>query len=190
MDPTSDILDEVDRLQRRDRQVRALWLGEHEMASPIDLTAALLDAVGVFERDIVPYMLIGGLAVAVHARSPRATIDVDFAVRSDVDRAALAKRLSEAGFQLKGTHAHTVNLVHRSGAPVQLAFDPAFDAAIGRAQPGTSHGRSFRLVTREDLIALKERAAHDPKRRRSKALRDQADVELLRGDVPDPDEGW
>src|SRR2546425_7010210 len=36
----------------------------------------------------------------------------------------------------------------------------------------------------------KERAAADPARRRSKALRDRADVELLRGDVPDPDEGW
>lgn len=32
--------------------------------------------------------------------------------------------------------------------------------------------------------------AFDPARRRSKALRDQADVEMLRGDVPDPDEGW
>ncbi|MBI1734154.1 MAG: hypothetical protein HYR51_03175 [Candidatus Rokubacteria bacterium] len=38
--------------------------------------------------------------------------------------------------------------------------------------------------------AMKERAAADPARRRSQALRDQADVELLRGDVPDPDEGW
>src|SRR2546422_10161901 len=33
-------------------------------------------------------------------------------------------------------------------------------------------------------------AAADPAQRRSKALRDRADVELLRGDVPDPDEGW
>lgn len=37
---------------------------------------------------------------------------------------------------------------------------------------------------------MKQRAAEDPKRRRSKKLRDEADVELLRGDVPDPDEGW
>ena len=38
--------------------------------------------------------------------------------------------------------------------------------------------------------ATMERAASDPARRRSKALRDRADVELVRGDVPDPDEGW
>jgi len=37
---------------------------------------------------------------------------------------------------------------------------------------------------------MKERAAADPARRRSLALRDRADVNLLRGDVPDPDEGW
>jgi len=33
------------------------------------------------------------------------------------------------------------------------------------------------------------RAAAEPARRRSQALRDQADAALLRGDVPDPDEG-
>lgn len=38
--------------------------------------------------------------------------------------------------------------------------------------------------------SLKKRAAADPKRRRSKALRDQADVALLEGDLPEPDEGW
>jgi len=47
-----------------------------------------------------------------------------------------------------------------------------------------------RIVRKADLIAMKERAAADPSRLRSKTLRDRADVELLRGDVPDPDEGW
>jgi hypothetical protein len=46
------------------------------------------------------------------------------------------------------------------------------------------------VVTTEDLIVMKERAAADPARRRSKTLRDQADIALLRGDVPRPDEGW
>jgi len=46
------------------------------------------------------------------------------------------------------------------------------------------------VVTKEDLIVMKRRAAADPSRRRSKALRDLADVALLEGDVPEPDEGW
>ena len=160
------------------------------MQPPAELAAALRDAVEVLERGAVPYMLIGGLAVAIHSAMPRATIDVDLAVRSDVPRDPLVGAFVTAGFQVKGTHAHTVNLVHRSGAPVQLAFDAAFDAPIERAMHGVSHGRSFRLVTRADLIALKERASRDPGQRKSKALRDQADVEQLREGAPEPDEGW
>jgi hypothetical protein len=45
-------------------------------------------------------------------------------------------------------------------------------------------------ITTADLIVMRQRAAADPARRRSKALREQADIELVRGDVRDPDEGW
>jgi len=69
-------------------------------------------------------------------------------------------------------------------------FDPAFDPMIERASAMAAGDRTVRVVTTEDLIAMKERAAADPARRRSKALRDLADAALLRGDVPDPDEGW
>ena len=61
---------------------------------------------------------------------------------------------------------------------------------IDRAEPIAMGGTSIGVVTTPDLITMKERAAADPASRRSKALRDQADVALLRGDVPDPDEGW
>jgi hypothetical protein len=37
---------------------------------------------------------------------------------------------------------------------------------------------------------MKERAAASPRRRASKALRDRADIALLRGDIPNEDEGW
>jgi hypothetical protein len=37
---------------------------------------------------------------------------------------------------------------------------------------------------------MKRRAAEDPARRKSKRLRDAADVELLLGDIDGPDEGW
>ena len=61
---------------------------------------------------------------------------------------------------------------------------------VGRAETFTVSGHVLRIVTKSDLIAMKQRAAADPARRKSKALRDRADVELLLGDVPDPDEGW
>jgi hypothetical protein len=67
---------------------------------------------------------------------------------------------------------------------------PLFDAMIDRAELMDLDGIGVCVVTTDDLIKMKEMAAADPGRRRSKALRDQADIELLRGDVPQPDEGW
>ena len=46
------------------------------------------------------------------------------------------------------------------------------------------------VVTKLDLITMKRLAAQDPARSRSKALRDQADIALLEGDVSDENEGW
>src|SRR5216117_174912 len=58
-------------------------------------------------------------------------------------------------------------------------------AAIGAPHAlvgGVARGRPLRdvpIVRKDDLIAMKERAAADPARRRSLALRDRADVDLL-----------
>jgi len=41
-----------------------------------------------------------------------------------------------------------------------------------------------------DPADLRAIAQVSRRERRSKALRDAADAALLRGDVPDPDEGW
>jgi hypothetical protein len=61
---------------------------------------------------------------------------------------------------------------------------------IERAEAMSLGDLVLRVVTKEDLLRMKRRAAADPARRRSKALRDRADIALLEGDVPDPDEGW
>ena len=98
--------------------------------------------------------------------------------------------LTAAGLRLTGTFAHSANFRHPSGEPVQIVFDQEFDAMIDRAEALDVAGVRVRVVTTADLVAMKDRAASDPARRRSQALRDQADIELLRGDVPDPDEGW
>jgi len=160
------------------------------MPAPASQSDALADAAKILETQHVPYMLIGGVAVSLRTGLARLTIDVDFAVKSDSDRNRLAQAFVDSGFVLKGRFAHTVNLVHRNGEPVQLAFDASFDLPIARATPIRVGDVAVRTATKDDLIELKRRAASDPGRRRSKALQDQADVELLRGDVPDPNEGW
>jgi predicted nucleotidyltransferase len=155
-----------------------------------DKLGAIIDATSVFGEHGVKHALIGGLAVGIRSGVPRATLDVDFAIPTSVDRTWLAAKLQQHGFQAGGSFAHSINFTHASGEPVQLAFDAAFDPMIERAEPLRLHDVVLYVVTLDDLIAMKRRAAADPARRRSKALRDQADIALLEGDVPDPDEGW
>jgi hypothetical protein len=155
-----------------------------------DKLGALQAAAQVFAENGVPYALIGGLAVGIRSGVPRATLDVDFAVPTSVDRTWLSERLTEKGFSQTGTFLHSVNFQHVTGEPVQLAFDPLFDPMIQRAEVMALGQLSLRVVTKSDLITMKRRAAADPGRRRSKALRDQADIALLEGDVPEPNEGW
>lgn len=184
-------VERIAALTARERRLIAGQSGEDvpEIGEP-DKVAALLDAARQLRAADAPFALIGGVAVGVHSGVPRATLDVDLAVRSSVDRAALAHALAQAGFQRTGEFAHSSNFRHRSGEPVQLAFDPEFDPMIDRAEQLQVSGEPVPIVRKSDLIAMKRRAAADPACRRSKRLRDESDVALLEGDVPDPDEGW
>lgn len=184
-------LQAITAISTRERVLIAASRGERrEMSDEADKLSALTDAVRALDAADAAHALIGGLAVGIHSGVPRATLDVDLAVRSTVDRAAIIAAMTTRGFNSVGVHPHSVNFRHRSGEPVQLAFDPAFDVMIDRAETIRLGAQSVRIVRKDDLITMKRRAAADPARRRSKALRDQADVELLLGDVPDPDEGW
>jgi hypothetical protein len=155
-----------------------------------DKLAAIRAAAKAFSEEGVAYALIGGLAVGVRTRVARATLDVDFAIPTTAERARVVARFVAHGFRLKGQFAHSINFEHESGEPVQLAADVTFDPMIARADIMSFGDIELPVVTTEDLIAMKRQAASDPRRRRSKALRDQADIALLQGDVGDPDEGW
>ncbi|MEA2625490.1 MAG: hypothetical protein QOD06_1535 [Candidatus Binatota bacterium] len=160
------------------------------MTDAPDKVRALVDTVRILRELGARHALIGGVAVGVHSGVARATVDTDVAVRSDVDRAATKQAMIAAGFRLTGEFPHSTNFRHRSGEPVQLVFDVEFDPMIDRAESFDAAGTPVPIVSKVDLIAMKLRSGSDPSRRRSKALRDQADVELLLGDEPDPDEGW
>ena len=176
---------------RREQLLRSRQAGyAGEVSELPDKLEAIRASCALFDQHRVPYALIGGLAVGIRSGVPRATLDVDFAVSSTVDRTWLIERMVERGFRPTGQFPHSANFQHQSGEPVQLAFDPGFDALIARAEAIEVGDLEIRVVTTDDLIAMKRRAAADPARRRSKALRDQADIALLEGDVPDPDEGW
>ena len=188
---TTTGLEEIAALSRRERaRIAAVDGGGSGMAEAADKSGALRDAVRALDALAAPYALIGGVAVGIRSGVPRATLDTDLAVAARIPRGAVADALTHAGFTLRGEHAHSVNFRHTSGEPLQVVFDASFDPMIARAEALRFGDLTIRVVTTADLITMKERAAADPARRRSKALRDAADVAQLRGDVPDPDEGW
>lgn len=155
-----------------------------------DKVGALLDVVRVLEHLELGYALIGGVAVGIHSGVPRATLDTDLAVFSGVDRSLVIDSMRAAGFRCTGEYEHSINFRHASDEPIQFAFDREFDPMIEAAEEIIVRKTTIRIVRKEDLIVMKRRAAMDPSQRKSKALRDQADIELLLGDCPDPDEGW
>jgi hypothetical protein len=191
MDARTTWIREIARLSARERiLISAYHQGEPRMPPEPDKLAALIDTARALESGGVPYALIGGVAVGIHAAVPRATVDVDVAAQLGAGRDRAVQAMERAGFTKTGEFRHSVNFRHASGEPVQLAFDAEFDPMIARAERLDMAGTSIAIVRKEDLIAMKRRAAADPSRRKSKRLRDEADVELLLGDVPDPEEGW
>jgi hypothetical protein len=188
MEPSA--LETIARITARE-QVLITAIQGAAMAESPDKVAALADATAALDRLGAAHALVGGVAVGVRTGVPRATLDVDIAVRSTVSRKAILKALGAAGLAPAGEFAHSLNFRHRSGERVQIVIDPDFDPMIDRAEVvDVGAAMRIRVVTTADLIAMKERAAADPARRRSKALRDQADIAMLRGDVPDDNEGW
>jgi hypothetical protein len=191
MDAKAALITEIAKLSAREQRLISSYHGrESDMRPEPDKLSALIDTVHALEAVGVPYALIGGLAVGIHTAFPRATVDVDVAAHFAAGRERAVKALESAGLTKTGEFRHSVNFRHASGEPVQLAFDPEFDAMIERAESLEVAGTRIAVVRKEDLIAMKRRAAADPSRRRSKRLRDEADVALLLGDVPDPNEGW
>jgi nucleotidyltransferase AbiEii toxin of type IV toxin-antitoxin system len=176
---------QISRLSAREWSLIAAARGVAMEQTP-DKLEALVDVVQALDRLGAPHALVGGVAVGLRSGVPRATVDTNIAIPSTVARSSIVEALTATGLRLTGTFSHSLNFRHSSGEPVQIVIDPAFDAMIDRAAPLEFGGVRIRVVTTADLIAMKERAAADPARRRSKALRDQADVALLRGDVPTP----
>ena len=145
----------------------------HWLRGEMDQTKrpALLALGRVLADERVPYAIIGGLALQVHQREPRNTLDIDVAV---LDRAAIpGDALRAAGFQ------HSENWAAADGAPVQFTDDPALAGAIASADEIALEDVTLRIIRVQELLHEKLRAGSDPARRRSKRLQDLSDVQSL-----------
>src|SRR5262245_27362923 len=69
--------------------------------------APLRQVISVLNASGAPYALIGGIAVQLHSREPRTTLDIDLAVTrfDDIPHDALA----QAGFEHDGRYEHSDN---------------------------------------------------------------------------------
>jgi hypothetical protein len=138
---------------------------------------ALLQLARVLDEAGVAYAIIGGIAMQVHQDEPRSTLDIDVAV---CDRRAIpAVALSAAGFQRTGSFAHSENWVGAGSTPVQFTDDPHMQEAIGRAVSIVLENVVLRILSAEDMLHAKLRAAADPARRKSKRVLDLADALAL-----------
>ncbi len=141
----------------------------------------LLAVCRLLSEHRVQYAIIGGVALQVHQREPRTTLDIDIAL---LDRATLPREaLISNGFTFTGSFEFSDNWLSSDGTPVQFSDDPAVAGAIEAADTLELDGVSFCVLRVMDLLHQKLRAGSDPARRRSKRLQDLADAEsLLEGD--------
>jgi predicted nucleotidyltransferase len=122
------------------------------------VSRVLADAVGAFERADIPYVLIGGLASAVHGR-PRTSRDIDVLVRHADARPALAA-LGGAGFQTEETNPQWIFKATKDDVQVDLIFwlkgDIYLDEEmLERSEECDFDGVSVRVIPPEDLIVVK-----------------------------------
>jgi hypothetical protein len=137
----------------------------------------------ILEASGLEYALIGGVAVQLWRREPRATLDIDVAVKSyeSVPRAAL----EAAGFRMLARHSHSENWTGPGDTPVPFSDDPAFTFLIESAARKTFEGGQVRIASPSALVKEKLRAASDASRRGSKRFQDLADAKALAEEHPE-----
>jgi hypothetical protein len=145
--------------------------------------ATLVALARILAETRTRYALIGGVALQVHRREPRTTLDIDLAILERAEWPDTA--LERAGFRRTGTFGHSENWVGPDATPVQITTDPLFAAGVAAAETVEIDDVPLRVLSPLELLRSKLRAAADPARRRSKRLLDLADAQGLIEDHPD-----
>lgn len=144
------------------------------------LNSELIELLAAFEKFKVRYLVIGGYAVGHHAE-PRSTKDLDVWIGTDRKNAhALYRALAEFGAPLSSgpDMFEDKDSIYWFGFPpnrVDILMAPQgaplFDDAWRRRVKAEVDGVNVTVVSRDDLIALKELADRPVDRRDIKALR-------------------
>jgi len=139
--------------------------------SEIDILHIFLD---ILERSGSSYCVIGGIAVNAYVE-PVVSLDIDIVV-AEHDLNKVCKAAAEKGFKLK-RFEHSTNLTKAgSDLRIQLQTDARYQDFILRAKPKRVLGYKMKVAAVEDVLKGKTWAYLDEKRRRSKRLKDLADI--------------
>lgn len=152
-------------------QARTYWrVVTADHAEFLDQFLAVLHETGA------RFCLIGGQAVNAYVE-PVVSLDLDVVVAVD-DLTALLPTL-RARFTVQG-FTHSLNLsVPDSDLRIQIQTDDRYTEFLDRAAPATVLGITLPVAAVEDVLRGKVWAAVDPTRRRSKKLKDLADIARL-----------
>lgn len=127
-----------------------------------ELETALVEVASFLDEMRWPYMLIGGLAVAMWGE-PRATLDVDISVWIEPEQfersiTAIAARFRTIENPLEfARRSRVVPIMTSQGVrgDIVLAQLPAERELLDRARPKLVGGMTIRIASAEDLILMK-----------------------------------
>ena len=140
-------------------------------------TNDVMRMVDCLERADVAWCVIGGVAVNHWAQQTMVTQDVDFVVAAEsVERTVLL--LAEAGF-LPERFEWSVNFKGHSAVSIQLSTEDLYRDFPSRAVAADVNGILLRVACLEDTLKGKIKAWSEPGRRKSKRLKDLADIARL-----------
>jgi len=127
-------------------------------ATPVELRAAVEDAVGVLRDDGIPFLFVGGIAAGLLGRG-RYTGDIDLFVRPEDSRRSL-QSLERAGFETSELNPHWIFKGIRGSVLVDVLFTLKGDIRLDdemleRAPVRTFLGVDIPLLPPEDLIIVK-----------------------------------
>jgi predicted nucleotidyltransferase len=134
-----------------------VWEGQGDLDKET-LVGVLGDAVKALEGEGIPYVVIGGVVQALAGR-PRFTHDIDFLVKGEDARPALAA-LEEAGFTTDETDAQWLFKAVKDGVLVDVLFRASGDVLLDdemleRATAREFEGVKVRAIPIEDFIIVK-----------------------------------
>jgi hypothetical protein len=145
----------------------ALRLRDHDQTRPmLDLFDEFVTLVHALDEARLPYAVCGGLAMAIHGL-PRATVDVDLLVPTDIADSVLAvarglgytisaEPMTFAGGAVEIRRVTKIDVASADVLSLDLLLvTPALQEVwTGRNKIGWEHGE-VSVVSREGLIALK-----------------------------------